>query len=128
MIGISRHRILVAAAIAYLALWPVPIDAVAWTPPAAPGPDGPYAANSRLAGVEWLGRGVALGPEATAIDRRGRVSKIRGDGALLHMAVLRFALDLMIERGFEPQNVPVLVREGLEAIRGEEEEVPEKDG
>jgi seryl-tRNA synthetase len=36
---------------------------------------------------------------------------LRGDGAMLHMAVLRFALDLMIQRGFEPQSVPVLVRE-----------------
>jgi len=36
---------------------------------------------------------------------------LRGAGSLLHMAVLRLALDLMIERGFEPQTVPVLVRE-----------------
>jgi seryl-tRNA synthetase len=33
------------------------------------------------------------------------------DGALLHQAVLRFAQDMMIERGFEPMSVPVLVRE-----------------
>ncbi len=35
-----------------------------------------------------------------------------GDGALLHQAVLRFAQDLMIARGFVPMHVPVLVREG----------------
>src|SRR6185503_14176416 len=34
-----------------------------------------------------------------------------GDGALLHQAALRYALDLMVQRGFEPQTVPVLVRE-----------------
>ncbi len=34
-----------------------------------------------------------------------------GDGALLHQAVLRLAQDMMIERGFVPMNVPVLVRE-----------------
>lgn len=34
-----------------------------------------------------------------------------GDGALLHQAVLRFAQDLMIERGFVPMAVPVLVRD-----------------
>jgi seryl-tRNA synthetase len=39
-----------------------------------------------------------------------------GDGALLHQAVLRLAQDMMIERGFVPMTVPVLVRE--EAMRG----------
>ncbi len=34
-----------------------------------------------------------------------------GAGALLHQAVLRLALDLMIERGFVPMTVPVMVRE-----------------
>ena len=34
-----------------------------------------------------------------------------GDGALLHQAVLRLAQDMMIERGFVPMSVPVLVRE-----------------
>ncbi|MEA2709914.1 MAG: seryl-tRNA synthetase [Phycisphaerales bacterium] len=34
-----------------------------------------------------------------------------GDGALLHQAVLRLAQDMMIERGFVPMTVPVLVRE-----------------
>ena len=34
-----------------------------------------------------------------------------GFGALLHQAVLRLAQDMMIERGFVPMTVPVLVRE-----------------
>jgi seryl-tRNA synthetase len=36
---------------------------------------------------------------------------LTGAGALLHHAVLRLAMDLMIERGFMPMQVPVLVRE-----------------
>lgn len=36
---------------------------------------------------------------------------LRGDGALLHQAVLRLAQDMMIERGFMPMVVPVLVKE-----------------
>ena len=36
---------------------------------------------------------------------------LRGDGALLHYAVLRLAQDMMIERGYTPMVVPVLVRE-----------------
>jgi seryl-tRNA synthetase len=39
-----------------------------------------------------------------------------GQGALLHQAVLRLAQDMMIERGFVPMSVPVLVRD--EAMTG----------
>ena len=42
---------------------------------------------------------------------------LKGGGAQLHQAVLRMALDMMVnERGFTPITVPVLVRE--EAMRG----------
>jgi len=36
---------------------------------------------------------------------------LRGAGALLHRAVLAFALDHMVKKGFEPMEVPVLVRD-----------------
>lgn len=39
-----------------------------------------------------------------------------GAGAMLHHAVLRLAFDLMVQRGFTPMSVPVLVREA--AMRG----------
>lgn len=41
---------------------------------------------------------------------------LTGNGAMLHQAVLRFAQDLMVQRGFVPMVVPVLVRE--EAMTG----------
>lgn len=41
---------------------------------------------------------------------------LKGMGTLLHQAVLRLALDMMIERGFEPMTVPVIVRD--EAMTG----------
>lgn len=58
--------------------------------------------------------GTALG--MIDIERGVKISGSRsyylvGDGALLHHAVLRFAFDLMIQRGFTPMSVPVLVRE-----------------
>ncbi|NOR67934.1 MAG: serine--tRNA ligase, partial [Woeseiaceae bacterium] len=34
---------------------------------------------------------------------------LKGDGALLHWAVLRFAMDLMIGKGFVPLSVPLLM-------------------
>ncbi len=38
---------------------------------------------------------------------------LKGDGSLLHQAVLRLAQDMMIARGFVPMTVPVLVREDV---------------
>lgn len=38
---------------------------------------------------------------------------LKGDGVLLHQAVLRLAQDMMVERGFLPMTVPVLVREEM---------------
>jgi len=63
---------------------------------------------------------VTLGTELGIIDiERGvklsgsRNYILRGDGALLHQAVLRLAQDMMVERGFVPMTVPVLVRESV---------------
>lgn len=61
---------------------------------------------------------VTLGTELGIIDlERGvklagsRNYLLKGDGALLHQAVLRLAQDMMIARGFVPMTVPVLVKE-----------------
>jgi seryl-tRNA synthetase len=61
---------------------------------------------------------VELGTKLGIVDiERGvrlagtRNYMLRGAGTLLHQAVLRFAFDLMIQRGFEPVTVPVMVKE-----------------
>jgi len=41
---------------------------------------------------------------------------LKGDGALLHWAVLRVAMDYMIQRGYVPMSVPLLMRD--EAMQG----------
>jgi seryl-tRNA synthetase len=41
---------------------------------------------------------------------------LKGDGALLHWAVLRFAIDVMVARGYSPMSVPLLMKD--EAMRG----------
>lgn len=41
---------------------------------------------------------------------------LKGDGALLHWAVLRFAMDTMIGKGYVPLSVPLLMKD--EAMRG----------
>jgi seryl-tRNA synthetase len=41
---------------------------------------------------------------------------LKGDGALLHWAVLRFSIDFMVQRRYTPMVVPLLMRD--EAMRG----------
>lgn len=74
--------ILVLAAALYLAFWPVPIEPVAWEAPEAPALEGPYAANDRLADVEWLAKGVAEGPEDVDVDDQGRIYGAYADGKI----------------------------------------------
>ena len=66
---------------------------------------------------------IQLGTELDMIDvERGvklagtRNYFLKGDGALLHWAVLRFAMDQMVGRGYTPMSVPLLMRD--EAMRG----------
>jgi len=61
---------------------------------------------------------VQLGHDLDIIDvERGvrlagsRNYVLKGAGALLHQAVLRLAQDMMVQRGYRPMTVPVLVRE-----------------
>lgn len=61
---------------------------------------------------------VAIGEKLDIIDiPRGvklagsRSYVLKGDGALLEQAILRFTYDLLVSRGFTPLSVPVLVRE-----------------
>ncbi len=63
---------------------------------------------------------VTLGTDLGIIDlERGvklsgtRNYVLRGDGALLHQAVLRLAQDMMVARGFTLMTVPVLVKEDV---------------
>jgi len=64
--------VIVVALLAYLLLWPVPINPAAWTPPAAPQLTGIYAQNSELSRVERL-RIDGHKPEDVAFDSEGRI-------------------------------------------------------
>ena len=66
---------------------------------------------------------VQLGDELGIIDiERGvklagtRNYFLKGDGARLHWAVLQFAMDVMISKGYTPMSVPLLMKD--EAMRG----------
>jgi sugar lactone lactonase YvrE len=88
-VKIGRWTLFAAALVlGYLLFWPTRVDPARWVPPAAPELAGPYAPNRFLAATEWLGKGEALGPEATAIDRDGRIYAGNRDGR-----VIRFSAD-----------------------------------
>jgi sugar lactone lactonase YvrE len=76
--------VLGAALLGYLAAWPVPIEPVAWDPPADPGLTGPFAANETLASAERLLEGVGIGPEDVALGPDGHVYTGFDDGRIVH--------------------------------------------
>lgn len=77
--------VLVLAGIAYLALWPVPVEPVSWTAPPAPGYTGPHAPNTRLAGLQTLALGQDHGPEHVAIGPDGKLYVAVASGNILRM-------------------------------------------
>lgn len=90
---------------AYMTLWPVPVEPVAWQAPAAPGYAGAHAANDRLAAVQPIDLHGAADPEyvvqgpdgllyasvtgpgsGTVIaGHMGRVVRFQPDGSALEM-------------------------------------------
>lgn len=76
---------LVAALAAYLSLWPVPVKAVAWPAPPAPGYAGAHATNSRLAGLTLIRLGAESGPEHVVLGRDGKLYAAVASGKLLRM-------------------------------------------
>ena len=80
--------IAVLVVVFYLALWPVPIQPVAWTPPPAPSMDTPlYARDDGLRGVQRIADGAVQGPEAIAFDAAGRLLTGLEDGRVVSMAL-----------------------------------------
>jgi sugar lactone lactonase YvrE len=86
---------------AYLALWPVPIDPVAWRP-ARPPPDAAFATARPLTGLARLGAGAVHGPESVAIDAQGRVFTGTRDGAIRRLDPRTGAFEEVARTGGRP--------------------------
>ena len=70
---------------AYLALWPVPVQPVAWVAPPAPGYTGVHAVNTRLAGLRSIALGGEEGPEHIVLGRDGQLYAAVASGRILRM-------------------------------------------
>src|ERR1041385_1395050 len=64
--------VIIILAVAYLLIWPVPINPVAWSPPPAPELSGMYTQNSELGKIERL-RIDGNKPEDVAFDAQDRI-------------------------------------------------------
>ena len=93
---------IVLPVLAYLVLWPVPIDPVAWNPPVAPALEGDFAVNKALAPVERLGEGVGPKPEDIAVDSAGRIYGGFEDGRIMRWDGAGEQAELFIDTGGRP--------------------------
>lgn len=75
----------VVAVAAYLAAWPVPIQPVAWSAPAAPGYQGVHAPNQRLAKLQMIDLKGEVGPEHIAFGKDGKLYTTVLSGNILRM-------------------------------------------
>ena len=81
--SVAAAGVLLVLAIAYLTLWPVPVQPVAWVAPVAPGYTGVYAANDRLAQLNMIDLGGEQGPEHVAIGPDGKLFVAVASGNIL---------------------------------------------
>ena len=89
----------VVALVAYLSLWPVPIKAVAWKAPAAPGYVGAHAANQRLARLSLMSLGTEAGPEHIVLARDGKLYAAVASGRITRMNPDGSAQEIFAETG-----------------------------
>ncbi|NND82502.1 MAG: strictosidine synthase family protein [Gammaproteobacteria bacterium] len=90
------------ALVAYLLLWPVPVEPVAWKAPAAPGYVGPLAPNTRLAQFEALTLDGLHGPEAVVVGVDGTLYASTHEGWILRAGVNDTALQRWVNAGGRP--------------------------
>src|SRR5262245_54635761 len=77
--------LVVLALAAYLSLWPVPVRAVSWKAPAAPGYTGAHAVNDKLAGLTLIHLGAEAGPEHVVLARDGKLYAAMASGNIVRM-------------------------------------------
>jgi sugar lactone lactonase YvrE len=83
---------------AYLALWPVPIQAVSWQAPAPPGYSGVHAVNNQLAGLKLIALGAEAGPEHV-VARDGKLYAAVASGNIVRMNPDGSAQEVFVNTG-----------------------------
>ncbi len=76
---------LLVGLVAYLSLWPVPVEPVNWVAPVAAGYAGPFAVNTRLAAIKRIDLKGEEGPEHIAFGKDGKLYTTVASGNILRM-------------------------------------------
>lgn len=97
--------LVVLVLVGYLALWPVPIDPAAWTPPTHPGWNGPYAKNELAGQPTRLAQDQGQGAEAVVVGPDGRVYTGFIDGRLVAIDPQTGATEVLENTGGRPLGV-----------------------
>jgi sugar lactone lactonase YvrE len=97
-IVLTLAAVLIALA-AYLSLWPVPIRAVAWQAPPAPGYTGAFITNDKLAGLRLIQLGAEAGPEHVVLARDGKLYAAMASGNIVRMNPDGSAQEVFVNTG-----------------------------
>jgi sugar lactone lactonase YvrE len=97
--AISLLAIAVLALVAYLSLWPVPIEPVSWNAPSAPGYSGPHTVNKLLANLKMISLGTEVGPEHVVLAKDGKLYAAVASGNILRMNPDGSALEVFVNTG-----------------------------
>lgn len=88
--------------LAYLLMWPTPVEPVAWTPSAMPAASGVYAPNEQLKAVERLVEGAGQGPEAISFSANGDLLTGYLDGRVVRISPADNQLSEIVQTGGRP--------------------------
>lgn len=88
--------------LAYLLLWPVPVDPMGWDAPKNPGYAGSYAENTRLAEGERLALAGQEGPEDAAVGVDGAVFVSTRGGSILRYPPGSDTPEVFVDTGGAP--------------------------
>ena len=91
--------LVVTAAVAYLSLWPVPVQPQVWTAPADAGYTGAHAPNNHLAVLQTIPLGTEEGPEHVAISPDGMLYVSMASGNIIRMDPDGRQQDLFVNTG-----------------------------
>jgi YD repeat-containing protein len=85
--------------VAYLCLWPVPINPVVWKPPVDVGYVGPFTANHKLANLKMISLGEEEGPEHIVLAKDGMLYTTVLSGNILRMRPDGTAQEVFVNTG-----------------------------
>ena len=97
--AIGLLALVLVLGVAYLSLWPVPIDPQIWQTAKEPGYVGPFAVNQKLANLKSIPLGQEEGPEHIMIGKDGKLYTTVASGNILRMNPDGSAQEVFVNTG-----------------------------